>query len=353
MFQFDELGENRRRRINQFIDLCHRHVAQYTIISVEPLIFFMPMLLDLSHFVRDYGLLFDSLKERQVFFICSPSWYFERSQNISELKNLLDKYICDYPKFTFIIICNTKKLLNLYNEKNIKAVFCNNNCFIDENLFFPITPPAEEKYDAVYDARLVDWKRHPLAESIHSLAIIFYAIPWYEDNSYMKKIFRDFAHAHFFNHSDTGKCRKLSPLEINQALNRCRVGLCLSAEEGAMYASIQYLLAGLPVVTTPNVGGRDEFFDDEISITVEPTPEAVKAGVAEMIGRNLDPHYVRAKTLERMKVHRGYFISLIQSIYEQEGIGRDFSIEWKSIFFNKLLRNRNHLKTINDLNQIN
>jgi len=179
-----------------------------------------------------------------------------------------------------------------------------------------------------------------------SLGLIYYSVPTEDDTIYMEHVKRNLSYANFFNHSDTGEYRRLSPAEVNQALNQCRVGLCLSAEEGAMYASIQYLLAGLPVVTTPNIGGRNEFFDAENSITVEADPEAVKRGVEEMIKRNSDPKQIRRRTLERMKVHRERFISLVQEIYEREGINRSFSDEWSNIFFNKMVRNQRHLDTV-------
>jgi glycosyltransferase involved in cell wall biosynthesis len=161
----------------------------------------------------------------------------------------------------------------------------------------------------------------------------------------MNKVIGDLAHAHFFNRSENGEFEKLTPLQINQALSQCGVGLCLSAEEGAMYASVEYLLAGLPVVTTPSLGGRDVFFDDEIALTVEPVPEAVKAGVDEMITRNISPALIRQRTVGRLHEHRRTFISLIQSIYDREGVVRSFAEEWEGLFSNKLLKNRNHLET--------
>jgi glycosyltransferase involved in cell wall biosynthesis len=351
MFKFDELEDKRRHRISQFIDLCQRYVAKYMVISVEPLIFFIQIDLDTARLLHDYKFLFDSLNNRTAYFICSTCWYLERSENINEFNNLLERFKIDYPNFIFITLSNTIRQLDLFNENSIKTVFCNNNCFIDEKIFFPL-PDTEKKYDAVYDARLVEWKRHHLASEIDSLGLIYYTIPWSEDNSYMNKIIRNFAQSRFFNHSETGECKKLTPPEVNQALNQCRVGLCLSAEEGAMYASIQYLLAGLPVVTTPSLGGREVFFDDEITIAVEPTPHSVRAGVKEIIKRNIPPALIRQKTLERIKEHREYFISLIQNIYQQEGVKRDFFLEWNNIFSNKLLRNLNHLETIEKLKSI-
>jgi hypothetical protein len=39
-------------------------------------------------------------------------------------------------------------------------------------------------------------------------------------------------------------------------------------------------------------------------------------------------------------------IALVQGIYEREGIERDFSAEWDTIFFDKLVKSQNHSETI-------
>ena len=97
---------------------------------------------------------------------------------------------------------------------------------------------------------------------------------------------------------------------------------------------------------TKSHGGRDVFFDEEYTIRVEPTTAAVTKGVEEMIKRNIPPDYIRQKTLEKMQIHRQNFISLIQRIYEREGIKRKFADEWSKVFFNRLVRNQHHVNTI-------
>ena len=89
--------------------------------------------------------------------------------------------------------------------------------------------------------------------------------------------------------------RRVHFTSMYKELSRARVGLCLSEEEGAMFASIEYLLCGLPVVSTPNMGGRDFFFDEKFSQTVDPSEEAVRVGVEKMISLRLDPAYYTKK----------------------------------------------------------
>jgi glycosyltransferase involved in cell wall biosynthesis len=71
-----------------------------------------------------------------------------------------------------------------------------------------------------------------------------------------------------------------------------------------MFASIEYLLCGLPVVTTRNSGGRDVFFDPEYVETVDDDSEAVNRGVLNLIARAPNASLIRAKTLLKMEEHR-------------------------------------------------
>lgn len=63
----------------------------------------------------------------------------------------------------------------------------------------------------------------------------------------------------------------LSASQVCAALNRCEVGLALSELEGPCWASTEYLLCGLPVVTTPCSGGREVWYNEGNSIVVQPT----------------------------------------------------------------------------------
>ncbi len=345
MKHFEQLSQTTRRRMQRYVELCQSYVAEYLVISVEPLILYLPIMTNLSYFVNNYRFLFNSLKDRKIYVICCTHWYFEREKDIAALTNLLEKYEKELPEFTFFILSNTSNQLKLFEKNNIKSILCSSNSMIDESLYFPIAR-AEKRCDAVYDGRLVDWKRHKLAAAVENLGLIYYAIPWLEDNYYIEDIKSKFSGALFFNHSASGEYRKLTPSEVNLCLNECRVGLCLSEEEGAMYASIQYLLAGLPVVTTPSRGGRDEFFDPEYVLTVEPTTAAVARGVKELIERNLSAESIRQKTLAKMAEHRGRFVELGAEIYAAENCERSFADDFKKVFSNRLLKQLNHNVTL-------
>jgi len=123
---------------------------------------------------------------------------------------------------------------------------------------------------------------------------------------------------------------------VREIVNRASCGLILSALEGANYASSEYLLCGVPVVTTKSLGGRDEFFDSRHVIYVEATPDAVEAGVAEMNSRQIDRTEVRTSVLAKSLEHRRRLIGLLSRI-----AGRDVMPEvderlWHPGFTDKL-----------------
>jgi glycosyltransferase involved in cell wall biosynthesis len=90
--------------------------------------------------------------------------------------------------------------------------------------------------------------------------------------------------------------------------------LCLSAEEGGMKAAIQYLLCGLPVVSTVNRGGRDEFFHPDFADTVAADPKAIADAVTEFAASPPDPASVRAAAVATIDKHRGNFVQKVNKI---------------------------------------
>lgn len=332
----------------KFADLHQKYVAPFAIISVAPVVIHLPLFPDqLESIKRSYEILFNYLKDGKVYIVCNWGGFVEESEDVGAVKKLQEYYLRSHKNFQFIHLCNTPDQLDIFIAAGLEGIFCNHNCFVDERVFSP-SKKITRKYDAVYDARLSIWKRHYLAAKIESLGLIYYFLPS-EDDEYSNRVLKDFSHAYDFNTSNSGKYERLSIGKINECLNQCRVGLCLSEEEGAMYASVQYLLCGLPVVTTPSKGGREVFFDEEYVLTVKPEPSVVKGGVEEMIRRDLSPEYIRRKTLEKMLSHRERFIELIQSIYDLENCDRKFRDEWDQIFFNRMLKNQNQLEAINKL----
>ncbi len=97
------------------------------------------------------------------------------------------------------------------------------------------------EFDAVYNARANIFKRHYLTAKIKNKIFICY--DW------------KFSDVNLDEFSPSEVVRNVKGTAIPSVIKRAKVGLLLSEEEGACYASLEYLLCGLPVVSTPSRGG--------------------------------------------------------------------------------------------------
>jgi glycosyltransferase involved in cell wall biosynthesis len=185
----------------------------------------------------------------------------------------------------------------------LRGGYFSHNIYINEHLY---QIENEHKiYDAIYTAQLTAFKRHGLAKNIEKLMIISYGGDLHEFCPELK-------------HADFNRTF-LPREELARRYNQSYAGLCLSAVEGAMFASCEYLLCGIPVVSTPSKGGRDEFFTTENSIIVSPEPEAVAQAVNHWKSHPPDPYSIRRQTLETMKIIRLEYCAHIANLIKQAG----------------------------------
>lgn len=183
-------------------------------------------------------------------------------------------------------------------------------------MFRPL-PDIEPKYDAVYNANLSAFERRHLAALIPSCIHIGYIADPSKRHDPVTEVARTRAklpHHDFANAVDDFGSRRLSPNRVNKTLALARVGLCLSAAEGAMTSSMEDMLASLPIVSTPSLGGRDRYFHPETSLIVDPNPRAVRDAVAALVARNIPREYVREKALAMIAPQRRAFNDFIASL---------------------------------------
>jgi len=317
--------------MNQKLRTAGAPFQSYLVLSVNPAVIYVKDYL-LRNRKSLFGLLLESLRFKPVTLIIGLSWCHQNNYLIKSLKGLIASCQIRFPHYRFIILTNTPKEDEFLHEAGLETVFCNQNGFLDERLYFP-TGEAK-KYDAIYDAALAPFKRHELARKINRLALISYVKPDVTIEE-TRRIAHENQHAVWLNDPLDNSSSWLSDVEINHLLNQAKVGLCLSAVEGAMYASAQYLLAGLPVVTTKNKGGRDELLDPAYTRWVEDDPSAVAAAVDELAGLNLDPHTIRRETLKKFSIHRNVFTDLMNGI-TRETTGGPWATQWPANLPNRL-----------------
>lgn len=135
-------------------------------------------------------------------------------------------------------------------------------------------PNRARPFDAVLNAKALAFKRHHLSVAVPRRLFIAYDVQDKDEGDTRAVDLSALRPAEIRRH--------LPPAAVAAALGEADVGLMLSAVEGACYASLEYLLCGLPVVSTRSLGGRDDFYDAQNSRVVEADAGAVAAGVVDL-----------------------------------------------------------------------
>jgi len=240
-----------------------------------------------------------------AYLLAHPMWHFSwKSLPIyRQQKKLLVK-----KNIQLILLNNCQHDHEFAKLFGFRSYLINQNIHTCENIF-TILDNCPKQYDAVYTAAAKKYKRLPLAKNINKLYVITYGLPKDKANNPLplKKAEPSLKHA-------IHNLKFLSSEEVNIVLNQSACGLALSKKEGAMWASMEYLMAGLPVVTTRNKGGRDFFFDSRYVQWVKDTPEAVKEGMRSLLKLKCDPHFIREHTLQKVYTHRKKFYELLKRL---------------------------------------
>ena len=294
-----------RQVVNRLKKLYQKHISDCylpcTVFCRNPLV--------LATFEQEF------LKNSQAFLDCFSKsraktihvflqfgWEHETPENSEPLVRALKDILAQCSRLSITLLANSENEVRVLSRLGIHTVLCNHNAFVDETRYPILRLPKQ--YDAVYIARITPFKRHFLASQIRSLHLIGHPAWKAKEVSYTEEVVHhQLKHAVWSSHVDV----KMIPAEIAKA----RCGLCLSKAEGAMFASIEYLLCGIPVVNTPSLGGRDVMFPDFAVKTVPDTPGAVAEAVQEFVEHAPEPEKIRAAALEKMKVHRGVFRQLL------------------------------------------
>ena len=267
---------------------------------------------------------------RRAYFLFSPAWTRERESLVrADLKHL-SLLRAAWPEHRHVVLCATRAELELYRSVRQPAILCTANVFVNEHRF-TVHPPRERDYDALYNGQLVPFKRHELCVGIERLALIYHRWADPESAGYAQRVHAMLPSATFVNELD-GEHRNLKEPEILQWLSRAHVGLCLSAEEGQNRSTAEYVLSGLPVVSTPNLGGRNGVLHPSYWIEAAPDPASIAAAVLELKARRVDPHAVRRKALELLAPDRERLMQLVRAIYRNEGRPFPEEADWDQMF---------------------
>jgi tetratricopeptide (TPR) repeat protein len=269
-------------------------------------------------------------RDRQVyFFIGLPHTILIDPDHRKRVRDRYYQVTTENPNFEITILATDVAELRMMRELGMKSELVNQNAFVDENTFTIIE--MQRPFDAVYNARWEDCKRHYLLKDVENIKLIM-ADANHDGILLTKKLLP----RAMITNDGVGEVRSLTASEVAYHLNTAKCGVCLSAVEGAMFASIEYLLCGLPVVTTENVGGRNWFFTQDCVTFCAATPTAVKEAVRELNARHLSREFVRQTALERVRRERLQFFSLVDNVFRQHGqTTRRFELEFDGVFIDK------------------
>jgi len=271
--------------------------------------------------LRDHSRRFQA---RDHFFVYS-GWYFDEWFLKHDLQ-VFDALGLDKEKFFFMF--NSAEEMDRYKAAGFNGAHINQNCWLDWD--GAMKPDGSEKiYDAVYVARFTPFKRHELTNSIGNLALVMGDL--HGGSEALSQL-----PPHTFRND-----KQLGESDVAKILNQSRCGLILSAIEGACFASSEYLLCGIPVVSTKSKGGRDDWYTKLNSIIVDDSEKSVKEAVQYFVNNPIDPYLIRDEHIAKAKIYRNMFIEQLKILFESNCIELNSSDVFDQNFIHKLRNSEN------------
>jgi hypothetical protein len=248
------------------------------------------------------------------------------TNRVSKPDNSLSLILCDwymqqrlalpYNNKNSILLANTEEEKDFFESKyDTHVIYCNHNAFLHEDRFI-IKPEIEKNYDMIISSCFNNYKCVSLAKEIPNVLHMGYK------NSTIEYI-PDFGfRANFKNNSMnfSDDWRWICTKEHVSLLNSSICGGIFSKLEGACFSSSEYLLCGLPVISTPSVGGRDVFYTPENSIICEPTTKSVKDCFDTLLHNidRYDKYKIREAHIIKQDIFRNNLTSLLKDIIEDK-----------------------------------
>ena len=221
------------------------------------------------------------------------------------------------------VLCKNDIEVDLCKKYSFNPYLIHQNSFLDENIF-DIREDCEKIYDAIVITRPTPQKRTHLLMEVDNLAIISGLVLDGISHIDITEIPHSYINKEF-----------LTPEEVAYKINQSKVGICPSKNEGGCFASSEFLLCGLPVVSTPSNGGREVFYNDYNSLICEPDEGEIARAVCELIEQRKDPNLIRGFHLEKMYSDRDKLIALIDNILLEHGVSIDLHEYFDQHIYNK------------------
>ncbi len=264
----------------------------------------------------------DLFADRPGLHLVGATWSCESESLVNEIVSDLVEASGRLPQSHFVIMANTPMESVLLSRAAVPNILANELIFVDERLFtvLPEGQARGNRFDAIYVARLDRMKRHELAAAIPNL-VVAHGPPAAADAERVRRLLPSARFANF--DGPNGVYRYLKDPEVVTLMNRSAVGLCLSAVEGSMRASLEYRLCGTPVVSTHSTGGRDRYLLGPHARIVADEPDAIAAAVHELKASHFNRVAVRDFVGQLVGFDRHNFLLNLNKLVERQFAVRD------------------------------
>ncbi|MCE8009861.1 glycosyltransferase [Aestuariivita sp.] len=280
------------------------------LVSHDPLVY----LLGLNTGSTGPGLLrHDAFLDTKVkhFFFVNPMWTLTGAAFRAQVVDRLNSAAVNFPQHTYVLLVNDPDDISIKEtlDPSIAVYVCGEHALASTDIFQH--NPVSRRYDAVYIAQNHAGKRIDLACKIDTVCLIsrgFSSV----DAEAKAALFRTL-------YCPNITIGDLVAEQVAEFLNASGVGLILSEREGQNRATIEYLLCGLPVVTTANVGGRDRFLVPANSIYTLPDPQTIADAVSYVIRSDFDRQAVAQLATQSVHRERKWLSHIVDSTLESHG----------------------------------
>lgn len=217
------------------------------------------------------------------------------------------------PNYEITILANSLEEKEYFEKMTTReALFCNHNAFLNERVF-DIIENVPKHHDLVVDSAFHEYKNVEKANRVKDTLHIGYVK---HDMSTHVVIPTYGKLANFANANANGKYKRLTKPQINACYNESRVAGIFSLVEGACFASSQYLLAGLPVISTRSQGGRDIWYNEFNCIICENDEDSIydahQTAMKRLESGEFNARQIRELHLQQMDEHRTRLIEYIK-----------------------------------------
>ena len=249
-----------------------------------------------------------------------PMWNVVEDGISADMRRALDVAEKKMPGHSHLVLASTEYEAYILGTHGVPTFFSHQAIFIDENVWKPYQGQFFDlgRFDAVLNARFDRWKRHDLASSISRLMLVYdYSLDEDIEKS-TRRMIATLPDACFANRELRGeRYSKLKHEEIAQLYAHVDVGLCLSSSEGYNRASTEYMMCGLPVVSTNSTGGRDRYYANKYCRIVDANAASIANAVQELKQCNFSRAEVRKYLLDLLEFDRHNFLRGFNRIVEQ------------------------------------